>query len=96
MVLDTSLLNTQHYKIRIKGKVEQSKKMSSGLELIGVAAIEKGACCWMERILFILVESKWFSEKPKHKIIDSYNSSNLRSSYEKIPDTLICRFLQCI
>ena len=23
MVLDTSLLNTQHYKIRIKGKVEQ-------------------------------------------------------------------------
>ena len=24
MVLDTSLLNTQHYKVRIKGKVEQS------------------------------------------------------------------------
>ena len=23
MVLDTSLLNTQHYKVRIKGKVEQ-------------------------------------------------------------------------
>ena len=26
MVLDTSLLNTQHYKVRIKGKVEQSKE----------------------------------------------------------------------
>ena len=25
MVLDTSLLNTQNYKVRIKGKVEQSK-----------------------------------------------------------------------
>ena len=26
MVLDTSLLNTQQYKVRIKGKVEQSKE----------------------------------------------------------------------
>ena len=34
MVLDASLLNTQHYKVRIKGKVEQSRE--------GVA-IEKGA-----------------------------------------------------
>ena len=28
-VLDTSLLNTQHYKVRIKGKVEQSRKTPS-------------------------------------------------------------------
>ena len=26
MVLDTSLLNTRRYKVRIKGKVEQSRK----------------------------------------------------------------------
>ena len=26
MVLETSLLNTQQYKVRIKGKVEQSRK----------------------------------------------------------------------
>ena len=26
MVLDAALLNTQHYKVRIKGKVEQSGK----------------------------------------------------------------------
>ena len=31
MVLDTSLLNTQRYKVRIKGKVEQSKERSSAL-----------------------------------------------------------------
>ena len=31
MVLDTSLLNTQQYKIRIKGKVEQSRERSSAL-----------------------------------------------------------------
>ena len=33
MVLDASLLSTQQYKVRIKGKVEKS----------GVVAIEKGA-----------------------------------------------------
>ena len=31
MVLDTSLLNTQHYKVFIKGKVEQSRERSSAL-----------------------------------------------------------------
>ena len=31
MVHDTSLLNTQQYKVRIKGKVEQSREMSSAL-----------------------------------------------------------------
>ena len=29
MVLDTSLLNTQQYKVHIKGKVEQSREKSS-------------------------------------------------------------------
>ena len=31
MVLDISLLNTQHYKVRTKSKVEQSKERSSAL-----------------------------------------------------------------
>ena len=31
MALDTSLLNTQQYKVHIKGKVEQSKERSSAL-----------------------------------------------------------------
>ena len=31
MILDASLLNTQHFKVRIKGKVEQSKERSSAL-----------------------------------------------------------------
>ena len=31
MVLDTSLLNSQHYKVRNKGKVEQSRESSSAL-----------------------------------------------------------------
>ena len=44
IVPDTALLNTQHYKVRIKGKVEQSMERSSLLPLnLGVVAIEKGA-----------------------------------------------------
>ena len=31
MVLGTSLLNTQQFKVRIKGKVEQSQERSSAL-----------------------------------------------------------------
>ena len=31
MVLDTSLLNSQQYKVRIKGKVVQSRERSSAL-----------------------------------------------------------------
>ena len=36
MVLDATLLNTQHYKVRIKGKVEQSKERSSALPYTSV------------------------------------------------------------
>ena len=36
MVLDTSLLNTQQYKVCIKGKVEQSRERSSALPYISV------------------------------------------------------------
>ena len=38
MLLDTSFLNTQHYKVRIKGKVEQDRERGSG-----VVTIEKEA-----------------------------------------------------
>ena len=44
VVLDKALLCTQHYKLRIKGKVEQSRERSNALSLhLGVVAIEKGA-----------------------------------------------------
>ena len=44
MVLDASLLNTQQFKVRVKGKMEQSKERSSASPLhFGVVAIEKGA-----------------------------------------------------
>ena len=44
MVLDTSLLNPQLYKVRIKGKVEQSRERNRALPLhFDVVAIEMGA-----------------------------------------------------
>ena len=36
MVLDTSLLNTQQYKVHIKGKVEQSSERNSARTYISV------------------------------------------------------------
>ena len=36
MVLDTSLLNTQHYKVCIKGKVKQLKEKSSAIPYTSV------------------------------------------------------------
>ena len=36
MVLDASLLNTQQYKVGIKGKVEQSRERSSSLPYTSV------------------------------------------------------------
>ena len=44
MILDAALLNTQYYKVRIKGKLEQSREKSSTPPLhLCVVAIEKGA-----------------------------------------------------
>ena len=44
MVLDTSLLKTQQYKVRINGKVDQTKERCSTPPLyLGLVAIEKGA-----------------------------------------------------
>ena len=34
IVIDAALLNTQHYKVRIKGIVEQSREWSSALPYI--------------------------------------------------------------
>ena len=42
-VLDASLLNTQHYKIRIKGKVKQSRERSSAPPTPWCSSYRKGS-----------------------------------------------------
>ena len=41
MALDATLLSTQHYKVRIKGKVEQSRERSSTLPYSSVKYLLK-------------------------------------------------------
>ena len=41
MVFDIALLNTQHYKVQINGKVEQSKQWSSALMYTSVLELLK-------------------------------------------------------
>ena len=43
MLLDAALLSTQHYKVRIKGEVDQFSEWSSAPLHLGVVAIKKGA-----------------------------------------------------
>ena len=43
MVLDATMLNTQHYKVRIKGKVEQSRERSSAPPIPWCSSYRKGS-----------------------------------------------------
>ena len=68
IVLDTSLLNTQHYKVRIKGKVEQSRERSSTLPLhLSVVAIKNGAfespSTMVTNFTYLLSNSQPFPDK---------------------------------
>ena len=53
-LLDTSLLNTQQYKVRIKGKMEQSWERSS--------ALPTPRCCsyWKRSLLVVLDHGRQF------------------------------------
>ena len=42
-VLDASLLNTQHYKVQIKGKVEQSRERSRPFNTPWCSSYQKGS-----------------------------------------------------
>ena len=55
MVLDASLLNTQHYKVWIKGKVEQSREWNSTPLHLGIVTIEKGAFSRPPLLLYIQI-----------------------------------------
>ena len=70
MVLDTSMLDTQQYKVRIKVKVEQPRERSCALSLhFGVVAIEKGTF-WSPLTMvannFIFIS--WWLNEPLIKI----------------------------
>ena len=62
MELDTTLLNTQHYKVRFKGKVEQSWEWSSALPYTLVQQLSKREPSghprlWSLTLLLLLIHS---------------------------------------
>ena len=61
MVLDATLLNIQHYKVRIKGKVEQLRERSSTLSYTSVLQILKKIPSGHSR----LNRQFYFTHKPK-------------------------------
>ena len=67
-VLDSALLNTQHYKVRIKGNVEQSREWNCALPLyLGLVTIEKGAfgspSTKVDNFTYFTY-SRWYAIKP--------------------------------
>ena len=62
MVLDTSLLNTQYYKVSIKGKVEQSRERSGALLFTSVSKLlkrEPSGCPLLRSPTLLTIIAKW-------------------------------------
>ena len=74
MVLDAALLNFQHYKVLIKGKVEQSRERSSFLPYT-VITIEKGAFGPPSTKVANFIYSKVKKKKTSLKFSKSTNST---------------------
>ena len=76
MVLDTYLLNTQQYKVRIKRKEEQPRERSSTPLHLSVVAIEKGAF-WSPSakvtiFTYLLKTIQYISGQWKRTVLDIY------------------------
>ena len=92
MGLDAALLNTQHYKVRIKGKVEQSKKRSSAPPLhLDIVVIENGTfsvhlCQRLPTLFTLLIDCPW----QRASIQDAlYSTLMLHGSKLKVNNLLI-------
>ena len=76
MVLDATLLNTQHYKVRIKGKVEQSRERRSALSYNLVCkVIFRLTFNWISRkLLAYLITFQQSKERVTKPIFSCLNS----------------------
>ena len=81
MVLDNSLLNTQHYKVRIKGKLEQSRERSRAPPLhLGRSKLSKREPSghprlWSPTLLFTRKEKFHFYRRLRYDQRQSHYSS---------------------
>ena len=61
MVRDTSLHNTHHYEVRMKGKVDHSNKKSSAVPYISVVAI--GCQLYFYLFIYIYIYKIWLDDR---------------------------------
>ena len=77
MVLDASLLSTQHYKVRIKGKVEQSRKGVAPSPTHWCSSYRKGSLRvtldYGRQLYFLHIHTN-IAEEPNDFIIEKYSS----------------------
>ena len=95
MVLDATLLNTQYYKVSIKGKMEKSRELSCILLLhISVVAIEKEAF-WSpsKKVANFTFYFYWFTDFPDLKIFlttaNQIELWRLTSTYSSVNANLV-------
>ena len=70
MVLDASLLNTPHYKVRIKGKVEQSRERSIALPYSSKREPSGDPRLWSPSYLYIYICKNEHVQNPRKKDMD--------------------------
>ena len=77
MVLDASLLNTQHYKVRIKGKVEQSREGIAPSPTPSCSSYRKGSLrvtldygrpLYFIYLLSAILNKSWRQHPTKHQL----------------------------
>ena len=88
MVLDASLLNTQHYKVRIKGKVEQSREGVAPSPTHWCSSYRKGSL----RVTLDYGRQLYFT----YIVIFSlrgFNAVKVYDGYNKINSILMIKFL---
>ena len=88
MVLDPALLNTQHYMVRIKGKVEQTRKIELRPPVhLGVVAMEKGAfgspLTLVANFTYLYCFKLLFLFNNNHLIAHSYMVSNIPVQHQE-------------
>ena len=90
MLLDISLLNTQHYKVRIKVKSSNPGKGVSPLLHLSVVAIEKGAFGLPTLLIYIYIYICAHAHSHNHTHIYTYYKNEITQR----GNNTICRLYQ--
>ena len=100
MVLDTSLFNTHHYKVRIKGRVEQLTERSSNLPYTSVQWLWKRvpSGCQLYLLLYHhhhhVVPPAWISQTLSRHFSQSFIASGRSSRLHPVSSQSCCMYVR--